>query len=113
MSIRGGTRCVNTFPARPIEAGRAEQAATSRASRAVKSALRAEDYRAKAAASAQLAEDSDLPQVRQKHELAASTWLSLAALDDQPSALGRRIAAKLSRQGELACPPSEVFPSPA
>ena len=45
------------------------------------------EYRERAAVAANLATEARLAHVREKHELAAATWLALAELDEQPSAL--------------------------
>jgi hypothetical protein len=45
---------------------------------------RAAQYRRLADAQTALIETSNLPQVRQKHEMAAARWCALAALDEQP-----------------------------
>lgn len=62
-----------------------ETEAMPRSAQSARSVLRAEAYLALAKQSAQLAEDSDLPQVRRKHELAAGIWLQLADVEGRPS----------------------------
>jgi hypothetical protein len=62
----------------------AETGDRPRSTYSVRSALRAESYLALAKQSVQLAESSELPHVRRKHELAAKTWLELAELEAQP-----------------------------
>lgn len=56
----------------------------------LKSQARAEDYRAKALNETGLAQASGLVLVREKHELAASVWRDLAAMEDQRSGIAHR-----------------------
>ena len=59
----------------------------------MKSQLRADDYRGKALLAVALARTCGLPQVRQRHELAASAWFALARSEDRRSAEARRLTA--------------------
>lgn len=60
----------------------------------LKSEARADEYRAQASQAALLAQSCGLPQVREKHELAACAWLVLARVEDQRSAAARRLTAR-------------------
>lgn len=48
----------------------------------LKSHIRAEDYRSKARDASAMAEASTLDRVREKHELAAATWLGMAKSEE-------------------------------
>ena len=50
---------------------------------------RAAQYRLLAGAQEALVQSSTLPQVREKHELAAARWTALADLDERPMVVGR------------------------
>lgn len=50
------------------------------------------EYRERAAAAISLASEACLANVREKHELAAATWLALAELDERPPILAPSIA---------------------
>lgn len=79
----------------------------------LKSDILAAEYRGRAQHALSTAEASLLPQVRLKHESAASVWLDLAAAQDQRTAHAKKVAARLLAQadlvrlapttGELAC----------
>lgn len=59
----------------------------------LKSEFRADLYREKASHAIWIAKTCGLPQVRDKHEHAASAWLELARREDQRSVVARRLAA--------------------
>jgi hypothetical protein len=59
----------------------------------MKSEQKSEDYREKAVLAARLAETCGLPQVREKHELAAGAWLALARMEDERSAVSHKLMA--------------------
>ena len=63
----------------------------------LKSQARADDYRAKALNETGLAQASGLVLVREKHELAASVWRDLAAMEDQRSAIAHQRDASACR----------------
>jgi hypothetical protein len=50
--------------------------------------VQADEYRARALGASTLAADSSLERVREKHELAATRWLALAALHCETLELG-------------------------
>jgi hypothetical protein len=62
----------------------------------LKSQARADDYRAKALNETGLAQASGLVLVREKHELAASVWRDLAAMEDRRSVIACRRGASAS-----------------
>ena len=59
----------------------------------LKSELRADLCREKASHASWFAGNCGLPQVRDKHELAAGAWLELVPMEDQRSATARRLSA--------------------
>lgn len=58
----------------------------------LKSQIRADLYREKALCEASQARICTLPQVREKHELAAGVWLDLAEAEDLRSAVAQRLS---------------------
>ena len=89
-------------PESPAEPEIAEVSAPDRLDGARKSALRAEDYRAKALQSALLAEGSDLPHVREKHAHAASAWRDLAEIEERPRTIWPPVGRSPSSKGRFA-----------
>lgn len=57
--------------------------------------IRAAEYRVKAQLASANAQASALPQVRVRHEAAASVWLQLAAYEDRRSAHAREMAERV------------------
>ena len=73
----------------------------------LKSQIRADLYREKATCEVSLARACALPQVREKHELAAGVWLGLARAEDQRSAAARLLSSAADSKIAAAAPHSK------